>query len=79
MGVIFYDDDEWEPVIQHRPCTTCGGDLKKCNGACNGMSSCGQRRRPAHEVARIRAERQQREDDEILRRADLIRAARGMT
>lgn len=75
----FYDEDEWEPVFENRPCTACGGDLRKCNGMCNGMSSYGHRRRDPKEVARIKADRLRKEEDEILARAERIKAARAAT
>jgi hypothetical protein len=72
----FHDDDEWEPTYERRPCTTCNGDMRKCNGGCNGMSSYGMKRRDPVEVAKIKADRQRREEDAILARADAIRALR---
>lgn len=76
MMRVVWDEDEYEPVSESRPCTTCGGDQRKCNGACNGMSSFGWRRRKPEEVAKIKAERKRREEDEILARAELIKAER---
>lgn len=73
----YWDQDEWETIVTHRPCTSCGGDLKKCNGMCNGMSSGGFRRRDPAEVMRVKAERLRREEDEILARAEAIKAKRG--
>lgn len=69
-------EDEFEPVYESRPCTACGGDLRKCSGACNGMVSFGLRRRAPEDVAKLRAERQQHREDEILAEADAIRARR---
>jgi hypothetical protein len=74
----FIDADEWETVTHSRACTACGGDLTKCNGACNGSFWIGQRRRPLEEVARIKAERARLREDEILKEADAIRARRGL-
>ena len=73
---MYWDEDEWEPVSEYRPCSACGGDMKKCNGMCNGMAPFGHRRRAPEEVARIKAERRRREEDEILVRAEAIKAAR---
>lgn len=73
---IYHDPDEWEPVTESRPCTRCHGDLSKCDGGCNGMASYGLQRRPPGEVARIKAERRKREEDEILARAEAIKARR---
>lgn len=71
-----FDEDEWEVVSFHRPCTACQGDMRKCNGMCNGSSGYSQNRRAPEDIARIKAARRQKEEDEILRRADAIRAAR---
>ena len=73
---IVYDPDEWTSEVNSRPCTMCGGDLKKCNGGCNGWTSIGQRRRPPEEIAKIKAERRRKEEDEILARAELIKFER---
>ena len=78
MSYILYDEDEWETIVQHRPCGVCQDDMRRCNGMCNGSSSIGQRRRAPGDVARIKAERLRKEEDEILRRADAIRAARAI-
>lgn len=62
---IHHDPDEWMTVCDFH-------DLGRYGGA----GSIRQVRRPKEEVARIKAERRQREEDEILRKADAIRAAR---
>lgn len=69
-------EDEYETISESRPCTACGGDLRKCNGACNGRLTIGMRRRSPEDAARLRAERQEREDDETLARAAAIQARR---
>lgn len=74
---IHWDEDEWEAVIHRRPCTACGGDMRKCRGGCNGSSGFGWKRREPGEVARIKADRLRAEEDEILARAAVIRAKRG--
>jgi hypothetical protein len=73
---IHFDEDEWETVSEHRACTTCGGDLRKCNGGCNGSSGYGMRRRDPKDVAAIKAKRQREHEDKILAEADAIRARR---
>ena len=73
---MHWDQDEWELVTESRPCTACGGDMKKCNGMCNGMFSAGHRRRDPADVARIKADRLRKEEDAILARAEAIKAAR---
>lgn len=71
-----YDEDEWETVVESRPCTVCHGDLKKCNGGCNGYTGIGQIRRPTADVVRIKAERQRKHEDAVLAEAEIIKAAR---
>lgn len=73
---ILHDDDEWESVSHHRVCTACNGDLRKCNGACNGMSGYSLVRRPAAEVAKIKAAKRRDHEAAILAEADAIRARR---
>lgn len=73
---IHYDEDEYETVVTSRPCTACGGDLKKCNGGCNGMASMSSVRRAHEEVRRIKAERQQKYEDAVLAEAEAIKARR---
>lgn len=72
-----YDEDEWELVSHHRTCSACNGDLRKCNGACNGMSGYSMVRRSPKEIAKIKAERARKREDAILIEADAIRARRG--
>jgi hypothetical protein len=76
---IFHDDDEWETVSSYRACTACNGDMSRCDGRCNGMSSWGLKRRNPSEVKRIKAERQRKHEDDILAEAELIRARRACT
>lgn len=75
---LYFDPDEYEAVYEHRRCTACDGDPRKCNGACNGMVGGGLRRRAPEDVARIKAERREREEDEILAKAEVIRKRRGL-
>lgn len=75
MSWQHFDPDEYETVVESRPCS-CVGTTRGCDGRCNGSFSMGMRRRAPEEVARVRAERIQREEDEILRQADEIRARR---
>lgn len=71
-----HDEDEWEIVVESRPCTRCNGDRSKCDGGCNGSFGVGQRRRPPEAVAKIKAERQRQREDAILAEAETIRARR---
>lgn len=76
---IYHDEDEWEVVIEHRECSVCRGDMRKCDGRCNGMSSYSLKRRDPKGVAKIKAERQRQREDEILAEADAIRRRRGLS
>lgn len=73
---LIYDQDEYETVVTSRQCTTCNGDRAKCNGGCNGMTSLGSKRRTPDAIAAIKAARLRKEEDEILAKADAIRARR---
>lgn len=73
---FIHDEDEYETVFTSRPCTTCNGGLKRCDGRCNGMASIGSRRRAPKEIARIKDERRVAEEDRTLAEADLIRTRR---
>lgn len=73
---IYHDDDEWESVYHHRVCTACNGDLRKCNGACNGMAGYSLVRRKPEDVQRIKEERLKKHEDAVLIEADAIRARR---
>lgn len=64
---MFYDEDEFETIIHHSPCTSCGGDLGKCRGVgCNGSSGMGSRRRSPAEVKLIKLQRQEKADEELI-------------
>lgn len=73
---ILHDPDEYEMVSHSRVCTACNGDLRKCNGMCNGSSGYSLVRRKPEEVARIKAEKRKAHEDAILAEADAIRARR---
>jgi hypothetical protein len=77
MKIVMPDPDEFETIVESRPCTSCDGDLRKCDGGCNGYTSVKQQRRAPEEVARLKAERRRAEEEEILAKADAIRALRG--
>jgi len=77
MRMVF-DPDEFETVFEYRECTRCRGDLSKCDGGCNGMGSFTQVRRDPAEVAKIKADRRRKEEDEILKQADVIRVRRNL-
>lgn len=71
-----YDEDEFESVVQSRPCTTCGGDMRKCDGGCNGYMIVSSRRRSPEKIAKIKAERERQREDAILAEAEAIRIRR---
>jgi hypothetical protein len=73
---FLYDEDEFETVITSRSCTVCNGDLKRCNGFCNGSFGVSQVRRSPEAIRKIRAERQKAHEDAVLAEADVIRARR---
>lgn len=78
MSLIIHDPDEWEPVSEFRTCEY----HKMHPGApwpgCMCMANFGQRRRSPEAVAKIKAERQRLEEDEVLTRAERIRERREM-
>lgn len=65
MMFVEHDPDEWMTVCEFTD-----------HGRYGKSGSLRQVRRPKEEVARIKAERRQREEDEILRKAEAILAAR---
>jgi hypothetical protein len=73
---MLWDEDEWELVIELRPCAACGGNLRKCNGMCNGMLSVGHKRRDPADVKHIKVERELKREDAILQEAEFIVAKR---
>lgn len=85
MSFMPHDPDECESVSESRPCTGCRtertfeGERRVCTGRCNEMFSVGLRRRSLEDIARIKKARQEWEDDEVLRRAEIIRARRAHT
>lgn len=73
---IIHDEDEWETVVTQRTCTSCNGDLKKCDGGCNGYCGMSSKRRDPAEVRKIKAERQRAHEDTVLAEAEQIKARR---
>lgn len=66
---VLHDPDEWEAVYEY----TSYGEFA---GHPMGAMTCGQRRRPPEEVARIKAEKRLAHENKILAEADAIRARR---
>jgi len=79
MSYFLHDPDEWESYAWSTPCPTCEGDLRKCNGMCLGSGGSGMRKRAPEDVARIKAERLRKEEDDILVRAEAIKAKRSLS
>jgi hypothetical protein len=75
---MLYDEDEYEVVHHYRACTACNGDLRRCNGRCNGSAGYSLRRREPSEIAEIKAKRQREHEDALLVEADAIRARRSI-
>jgi hypothetical protein len=73
---ILTDPDEYEMVYYSKVCTACSGDLRKCNGMCNGSAGYSMVRRPDEEIRIIKARRRTESEDAILAEADAIRARR---
>lgn len=74
--MMVHDPDEYEIVSHSRVCTACQGDLRKCNGACNGMAGYSMVRRSDEEIGFLKAKRQTESETDILAQADAIRARR---
>jgi hypothetical protein len=74
--LIYHDPDEHKVVASHRPCAFHEKHPGKAFAGCTCSSSYGLVKRDAGETARIKADRQRKEDDEILARAEAIRIRR---
>jgi hypothetical protein len=75
----FWDPDAYEIVTWFTPCH-CGGNPAagtcKAPGMCTASGGVSQKLRPPEDYARIKAEKLRVEEEDILRRADAIRARR---
>lgn len=75
------DPDEFETVYSSTPCP-CGGtpgsDSCQSPGGCTASAGYTLRRRPPEVVARLKAERQRKWEDDILAQAETIRNARNV-
>lgn len=76
MHIQLPDADEFEPVVKRHTCAFHELNPGEPWPGCTCSTSYTQKRRPAEEVAKIRAERRRKEEDRILAQADLIRAQR---
>ena len=73
---VHYDPDEFKAVGSQHTCSFHKANPGKPYAGCTCSASWGSVRRPPEEVAAIKAERRQKEEEEILAKADAIRARR---
>jgi hypothetical protein len=76
--LIQHDIDEWEGVSEHRTCPFHKEHPGQPYAGCTCMSGFGLRRRDPAEVARIKAERRRKHEEDVLAEAAQIMALRGM-
>lgn len=73
---ICFDEDEYETVIINKLCSVCHGDLRKCDGRCNGYFSISSKRRADDEIKKIKTKRIKEYEDKVLIEAELIKHRR---
>ena len=76
MHIQLPDPDEFEPVVKRHVCAWHEVNPGEPHPGCTCSMVYTQKRRPADEVAKIKAERRRKEEDRILAQAELIRAQR---
>jgi hypothetical protein len=69
-----YDPDEYEIVSHAKACRSCGGDMRKCNGSCNGSSGISMVKRPQNVIDAIKSERRRAHEEDVLAEAAAIMA-----
>jgi hypothetical protein len=74
--LIRYDPDESETVYESRTCHFHKMHPGETFAGCTCSFSIGSRRRSPEDVAAIKAERRQKEEDAILAQAEIIKASR---
>ena len=74
---MFHDPDDFVAKSEHHPCH-CELNRTKCNGCCTGSSGYWLERRPQAEIDKIKADKRRQEEDEILMKARIIEARRGI-
>jgi hypothetical protein len=77
--LIRYDPDEHEPVYESHTCFFHQKHPGQSFAGCTCSSSISSRCRSPEEVAKIKADRLRKEEDEILARAEIIKAKRAST
>ena len=70
--------DWWEPVSSSTQCTVCSGDMRRCNGMCNGSFSMGYRMRTPKEYADIKEKQRLEHEEVVLAEAARIKQSRGV-
>lgn len=71
------DPDEYETVSKYRTCIFHQQHPGEPYAGCTCSASISYRRRPASDIAAIKAERRRKEEDRILAEAGAIKARRG--
>lgn len=74
--LIHYDPDESKTVVSRRVCAFHRVRPSEMFAGCTCSMSISSERRSAMEIAEIKAKRRRDEDDGILAKAEVIRAAR---
>lgn len=74
--LIRYDPDEYEPVYESHTCFFHEKHPGEPFAGCTCSSSISSRRRSPEEIAKIKADRLRKEEDDILARAENIKAKR---
>lgn len=74
--LIRYDPDETETVYESHTCFFHQKHPGEPFAGCTCSSSISSRQRAPEDVARIKAERLRKEEDDILARAEIIKARR---
>lgn len=74
--LMFHDPDEFETVSEYRICGYHAEWPGRTYAGCTCTASFSQRRRSPEDVASIKAKRRREEEDDILARAETIKASR---
>ena len=77
--LISYDPDEYESVYESHTCHFHKRHPGKAFAGCTCSFGSFQKRRSPEEIAKIKADRLSKEEDEILARAEIIKAKRART
>ena len=74
--LIYHDADEYETVIHSHTCPFHRSHPGKAFAGCTCSAGWSQVQRSPEAIAKIKADRLRKEEDEILARAERIKAAR---